>query len=640
MELSEIKKALASRAEEVCRHLLPSGALEKNEWKCGDLHGSAGKSLGVVLTGEKAGLWRDFAGDVGGSNLLELWLQVRGVEFQTALNEAKEWLAARGVAPKEDLRKLRQKTYQRPSLAGIKFADSKVEFYLTNERQIPKSVMQRYKIASLEGDDVIVFPYLSQAAPHLAEMVKFVKLERDERGKKVSWTSKDTAKVLFGKHTRQPGDRHLLVAEGEVDAMTWASVLGEKNVCCTSVPFGAKWEGKDGKDPNSEWIDNDWEFLHSFERVYLSMDMDEEGRRAQDSIVKRLGRELCYCVKLPTKDANELLQAGRDDELLDAYTEAKTSDPAVLKNAGEFKQKALDRLYAEDASVRRGIPLPFGQHPFHLRWHEWTVVTGMNSSGKTTLLNFLLIYLAKLGYCSTVASLEVPTDLTLSVYVPQATGQKLPPREQGERAIDWAAKYFWFYDIQGTADLDDLLATFKYAFRRYGCRFFMLDSWMRLGINKEDLDAQDAAARKISDFVKEYPVHVFVVAHPRKAKNEIERIGKMDIKGSGGLTDEAHNVGVVRRNKAKEREIERMVKFGDDEAKISAKRRAKPDCEFAIEKQRNDEGDEPLFDLWLVKSCKQFFGAPRETGVNLIDEEIPAPIATPPAETVAADESF
>jgi twinkle protein len=645
MELTELKRALAERAEDVCMHLLPDGKREGKDWRGGRLaNGDGGHSLAVVLSGDKAGIWTDHGGNTGGNNLLELWIQVTGKGFQDARQEAEGWLEAKGVKVRDDLRQLRKKTYSKPDIKGITRIANKAEFYLFRDRQIPSTIIEAYKIAMTDEEDAIIFPYLNETTAK-AEMWKAVKLERDEKGKKVSWTSKDTAKVLFGKHTRRPDDRTLLICEGEIDAMTWRALLdkfGISGVCCCSVPFGAKFEGKDGRDPNEEWITNDWEFLCSFEKIVLSMDMDEEGRKAQASLVKRLGRELCHVIELKTgKDANELWLAQKFEELRECFAAAKTLDPAVLKNASAFQTETLDRMYSQDAQARRGIPLPFGNYPFHLRWHEWTLVTGLNGSGKTQLINFLLLYLKKLGYGSVIASMEVPSSQTLEFLIQQATGHELPERPVAEAAIRWVSDTLWFYDRVGRADWKDLLDTFRYAFRRYGCRFFVIDSLMKLGISMEDLDAQGEFATALSDLVRDLPIHVFLVAHPRKTKSDIEVVGKMDVKGSGELTDQAHNVWTVFRNKAKEREIGKMIKFKDDESKIEAKRKAKPDAQLIVGKQKNDRGEEPEIDLWFINTCKQFFGHHRATGIALMGEPVPEkPVEPEPQENLDEDVPF
>lgn len=626
MELLEIKKALAERAADVCALLLPEGKQERNEWVGGRLaSGDGGHSLKIILTGEKAGVWKDFGGDVGGSNLLELWVQAKGLPFQEALHEAKAWLAERGGLRSEGMKPARAKEYSKPSKKGITFIANAAQFYLHTTRQIPRDVIELYRIAMTDDEKAIVFPYLHEDAPNAAQMIKYLALERDEHGKKNTWTSKNTPKVLFGKHTVRPDDRYIIITEGEVDAMSYRAV----GLTGLSVPFGAKWESKDGRDPNDEWIENDWDFLNRFERIYLSLDMDEEGRKAQASIVKRLGQEKCYIINLPVKDANEMLTAGRGEELQKCFESARTLDPEILKNAGEYRQAVIDRMTSADGTIQRGIPLPFGNYPFHLRWNEWTAVTGINGSGKSQVLGWLILYLWKLGHASCIGSFEVPAAQTLVYYVIQALGQKSPPREKIERALDWLAGGIWFYDKVGSADWKDVLAVFRYAYRRYGVRFFVIDSWMKLGIKDDDYEAQGEFLNALSAFVMEFPVHVFVVAHPRKLKNETEVVGKLDVKGSGELTDQAHNVIIMWRNKVKEREIEKMQKAQDDAAKILQKQKLKPDSQLIVAKQRNDDGDEPTIDLWLIKTSKQFYGHFRQEPQSLLEDK-PLDTEAPP----------
>lgn len=89
------KRDLAARTEQVCRHLLPAGRRSGQEWEVGDTTGSAGKSLKVHLSGDKAGVWMDFAnGDTG--DLIDLWASVKGIKVAEAKEEAERWL---GKAP-------------------------------------------------------------------------------------------------------------------------------------------------------------------------------------------------------------------------------------------------------------------------------------------------------------------------------------------------------------------------------------------------------------------------------------------------------------------------------------------------------------------------------------------------------------
>ena len=91
MTPSEIAERLAGRVDQVSRHLLPNGKREGHEWRAGSTCGDSGKSLGVHLTGDKAGVWSDFSTGESG-DLLDLWCAARNCDLRTALTEARLWL--------------------------------------------------------------------------------------------------------------------------------------------------------------------------------------------------------------------------------------------------------------------------------------------------------------------------------------------------------------------------------------------------------------------------------------------------------------------------------------------------------------------------------------------------------------------
>src|SRR5262245_21994840 len=91
MDAGLLKRALADRAQAVAEHLLPAGKKDAHEWRAGSRDGEPGKSLGVHLTGHKAGVWSDFATGESG-DLLDLWMAVKGIDFVTAMNEARDFL--------------------------------------------------------------------------------------------------------------------------------------------------------------------------------------------------------------------------------------------------------------------------------------------------------------------------------------------------------------------------------------------------------------------------------------------------------------------------------------------------------------------------------------------------------------------
>src|SRR4051794_22452675 len=62
----DIARLLARSINSLVADLLPAGKREGHEWFVGSIAGEAGHSLGIHLTGAKAGVWSDFAtGDRG-----------------------------------------------------------------------------------------------------------------------------------------------------------------------------------------------------------------------------------------------------------------------------------------------------------------------------------------------------------------------------------------------------------------------------------------------------------------------------------------------------------------------------------------------------------------------------------------------
>ena len=344
MDWTDVEQRLQERAEEVCRHLLPNGKREGAEWVCGAVDGQPGKSLKINLAGKTA-LWRDFAGDKGGKTLISLWCTVRSRPFKECIVQAKEFLGIR-----DDFER-RVKSYGQAAGAGAKVETEDSAWkgvaeiwakcqplteggavwqYLVEQRRLEPSVLGWYEVREMISFNrwVMVFPYFLPAEDPgeafrqmvtdpavggrpLPAWLKFERLDRPG-GKKVEWTSKAPEKCLWGvQASRQPGlreCRHVLICEGEKDALSWASYgCATWGVLPLSVPFGAKWRGsvKGQPSPNREWLDRCWDWLQGFETVFVAMDSDEAGRRAAADIIAEVGPRRCRLVELPFQRTEE-----------------------------------------------------------------------------------------------------------------------------------------------------------------------------------------------------------------------------------------------------------------------------------------------------------------------------------------------
>ena len=99
MTPTALARALAERAESVCRHYLPHGHLEGRYWLAGDIHGAPGRALWVCLAPPgHPGRWTDNTTGAKG-NLLELIArQRRDPTPERAIAEACAFLAGTGHA--------------------------------------------------------------------------------------------------------------------------------------------------------------------------------------------------------------------------------------------------------------------------------------------------------------------------------------------------------------------------------------------------------------------------------------------------------------------------------------------------------------------------------------------------------------
>src|SRR5260364_422556 len=66
--------------------LLPNGKRCGSEWRVGSVRGEKGASLKVCIAGHKAGVWGDFAENIGG-DLIDLGAAVKGQPLKEALKK-------------------------------------------------------------------------------------------------------------------------------------------------------------------------------------------------------------------------------------------------------------------------------------------------------------------------------------------------------------------------------------------------------------------------------------------------------------------------------------------------------------------------------------------------------------------------
>lgn len=130
IEISDMAKMMAQRAEEICAEILPMGRREGREWvEASTARGGLGDALKVHLAGARAGTWKHFADAGSGGDMIDLVAYVLfSGDKKRAVAYAKSWLGLDNADParlKQQRMKARAAAKKREEQAVKEMADKK-----------------------------------------------------------------------------------------------------------------------------------------------------------------------------------------------------------------------------------------------------------------------------------------------------------------------------------------------------------------------------------------------------------------------------------------------------------------------------------------------------------------------------------
>lgn len=528
-DIIDLKRMLADTAQAVAEKLLPSGRMAGHEWECGSVRGEAGKSLKVHLRGSKAGLWSDFATGDGG-DLIDLWRMVKGQTLVEALDDIRGYL---GVEPPR-MAKEPEREWARPRRKESRKPKGGALAYLREDRNLPAEVITAYKIGESPDGKLIHFPFLRDG-----ELI-MVKAREARDGARPKPTAAGCEPILFGWQAMPDDSRKVYITEGEIDALSLAAY----GFPALSVPFGG------GGGRKQAWIESEFDRLARFEAIYLCLDDDGPGREAVAEISRRLGRHRCRVVTLPRKDCNECLVDGVSmDDIQAAIDASETMDPDDIARVLDYGDSVVNLFWPKDDRPEgRTFQYRALAEKVIFRPGEVTVWSGTTGSGKSQILSDCVVGWIRAGSRVVVASLEMTPAQTLKRMVKQAGGTDRPTKEFIRQVLDWLNDGLLLFNRVGKAKVETMLEAFEYCAARYGCDQFVIDSLMRLGIESDDYNGQEAVMYRIVDWAIDRNVHVHFVCHSRKGERGQGPQGAEDIKGAMEIGANASNVISIWRD--------------------------------------------------------------------------------------------
>lgn len=199
------------------------------------------------------------------------------------------------------------------------------------------------------------------------------------------WRGDSKSATLFGQHLFSPNaNLSITITEGALDALSIAEL------------YDCKWPVvslKGGAQGAKKELEDQFEYLNGFKEIRLCFDNDEAGKKAiEECVTIPFESGKLKVVKLPLKDASDMLQNNRISELQRCLAMPEIYRPDCIVNAADFTKEMFM------GSLTSGFDIPYPDLNRMIRGIHKGRVTLLTSGwgmGKSTLMKELAYHLSK-----------------------------------------------------------------------------------------------------------------------------------------------------------------------------------------------------------------------------------------------------
>lgn len=388
-----------------------------------------------------------------------------------------------------------------------------------------------YQVGTYHGQPVQIAPFHDSKGSLCAQHVRFP-------NKDFVWIGEPKQAGLWGQHLWRDNGKMVVITEGEIDAMS-ISQLQDNRWPVVSLKSGAQG----GKKDIAKAID----WLNGFESVVLAFDMDDPGRQASKDCAVLLTPGKARVWKIPLKDANEMLVAGWNKELLDAIWGAKVYRPDGIVSGTE----TWDLLMAEEPNSTINYPwVGLQEKTLGMRRGEIVTFCAGSGVGKSQVCRELAVHLMKSNEKVGVIALEESVKRSIRGLVSILVNAKLHIAEVRKSvdantlkaAWDLLAQRVYFYDHWGSIDGDNLLNRIRYLAVACGCSWIVLDHISIVVSGNAEGDERrniDNLMTKLRSIVEELGIGLALVSHLKRPDGKpLEEGGQTSLallRGSGSI---------------------------------------------------------------------------------------------------------
>ena len=326
---------------------------------------------------------------------------------------------------------------------------------------------------------------------------------------------------LFGVNTIKGKPEHLIITEGELDAMSTYQMLSPhyKHIAVLSLPDGAK---------SLTCLVRNKEVLTNCHNLYFYPDQDKPGLEVIKEIIKLHPK--INIIYTSEKDANAMLTEGKAAEFMTAFKNAEKYKPKSILTVADLKVQAIK-------PVRMGLSYPWDDMTDLTYGAKTKRIIGIGAApgaGKTVFVQMLekhLVY--EHGEKIAVFSLEEDPAYSLKKLIGSVMNQAIHipgttyDLKEAGRIADTFNNKVLFYDSNEYTDWPDIEETIRY-FASEGVKYFFIDPLSALVSHLDTSDGNrylNSAMYTMSKIVKSLDITIFHVNHlnnPKTGKDHSE----------------------------------------------------------------------------------------------------------------------
>lgn len=403
-----------------------------------------------------------------------------------------------------------------------------------NDRGITKDTMKKYGVRLSVSNNIPTkhhYPYTNSHGDIVAWKVRGVPKTFHVEGD-------INAAGLFGQDVFPAGGKKLTLCEGELDALASFQIRGSKWPT-VSIPQGAPSAYK--------YCKKNFEYLNSFEEIFIDFDNDEQGQKAAKEVASLFPKK-ARIKRGVLKDACEYLRQGKEQLYTQEWWDAKEYKPDDIL----FGEALWDIVNTKDN-------VSFFQYPwsglnymtYGGRAGEMVTVLAGTGVGKTTFLREIthgvfnttteslgLIYLEETKKETTLGPMSM--QLSRPMHLPDAIYTPAEKRQAFDET--WGTKRLYtLSDSWSDNSLEYIVDKITYLVKGCDCKYIVLDhiSFLVSDQHGDERKMLDEIAHKLKAATVELNIHLCIIAHARRtAGKPLEEGGKVslsDIRGTAGI---------------------------------------------------------------------------------------------------------